>query len=117
MRNRIPLEERFQRLESGYPSDPDYILCALKKMAQTPICIYLSGLDGTLETLIKLLGVSHEDAATMTYRDAAAHIVRLRIVSSTKGLADEAAELLALPLYNSYEERKELYAPIQTDSA
>lgn len=115
MGNKISLEERFRRLEKGCPSDPEYVLCALKHLAQTPITVYLYVLD--IQPLTHLLDLPLDALLMMNYREVAAHIVTMRNMPEHKQACDDAIALMAAPFYSSYLERRHLYPPLQTKTS
>lgn len=113
--NKIPLEERFRRLGKGCPSDPDYVLCTLKTLAQIPILTYLESND--FHELMRLLGTPLEEAIAMTYRDAAVYIATLRSMPEHREACDEATILIAAPFFSSYLERRSYYPSSQENNS
>ena len=100
--NKIPLEDRFRRIEDSNTSDDAYNITTIKKMADMPIDIYLAAFGDELNKLIELLGLSPAKAKCLYYRDIAYVISKPCYDWSVK---DAAVKILALPFRRYCEER------------
>jgi len=110
---KIPLQERFERIRMGYAADPEFITSAIHSMATCPVLSYLSAFDAEKERLQEIFeGVTEQT----TYQEAALHIQKMLLSPESKTLANEAAELLAVPLRNCYQRRKEAYGSHAEDA-
>ena len=103
---KIPLQERLERISMGYAADPEFITSAIQSMATCPVLSYLSAFKAEKERLQEILeGVTEKT----TYQEATKHIQRLFLSPERRSLANEATELLAAPLKTCYLRRKEAY--------
>lgn len=110
---RIPLQERIKRISMGYAADPEFITSAIQSMATCPVLSYLSAFEAEKERLQEILeGVTEET----TYQETAVHIQKMLLSPELKTLANEAVELLAVPLRNCYQRRKEAYGSHAEDT-
>lgn len=110
---KIPLHERIKRISMGYAADPEFITSAIQSMATCPVLSYLSAFEAEKERLQGILeGVTEET----TYQESALHIQKMLLSPKSKTLANEAAELLAVPLRNCYQRRKEAYGSHAKDT-
>jgi len=100
--NKIPLEDRFRRIEDSNTSDNAYNIAIIKKMADMPIDTYLAAFGDALDNLIELLGLSPTTAKCLYYRDIAYVISKPCYDWSVK---DAAVKILALPFQRCCEER------------
>lgn len=108
---RLPLAERLQRIENGYPAHLEYNACAIQAMAHTPIVTYLHDFELERVRLMELLkpwGATDQ----MSYQETAAFVRDLRRALGGAQIAAEVAEHLAAPLLHCYRERKGAYGPI-----
>lgn len=114
--NKIPLEERLERLKKGYASDPEYNVSLLRKFAGIPLGKYMKGFLGNtgLTRLSIVLRITREEAAGLTYGRAAAMAGRLEKGSQQRRAA---AEILAAPFFRCYEARKENYGRGKQETA
>lgn len=101
--NKIPLEQRLTRIKEGYPSDPDFIVSAIKSMANIPIRVYLNSFETERIRLRQILNITEEEEKEMTYKDVA-----IRIEKRRKD-REEAVRILAAPAKRCYEERSYAY--------
>ena len=108
--NKISLDERLERLGNGSASDPDYIVCILKKLAQMPLEVYMSGCEVPYSRLQQIVRLQR-DAPPLTYQQMATLIVQLahQNVPHSKECAYQLSGYLSKPLWQYYEERKHLY--------
>jgi len=106
---RIPLDRELAHLRRGNPAHPEYNACAIRHMATTPIVTYLRDYAAECVYLMSLLGIPRDREDQLTYQEAATCIDRLWERPETKNLAEEAVEILALPLLDCYERRKNAY--------
>lgn len=101
--NKIPLEQRLTRIKEGYPGDPDFIVSAIKSMANIPIRVYLNSFEKERIRLRQILNITEEEEKEMTYKDVA-----IRIKKRRKD-REEAVRILAAPVKRCYEERNYAY--------
>lgn len=106
---RLPLAERLQRMEDGYPAHPEYNASAIRTMAHTPISVYLHDYELARARLVELLK-PRGAADDMTYQEAAAFVRDLQCMGAA--VAAEVADLLAAPLLHCVERRKDDYGHI-----
>ena len=110
---KISLHERLERISMGYAADPEFITSAIHSMAKCLVLSYLSAFETEKERLQEILeGVTEET----TYQEVAVHIQKMFLSPESKTLANEAAELLAVPLRNCYQRRKEAYGSHAEDT-
>lgn len=93
-----PLAQRMARGAEGYSFHPEFVPCAIRNMAQTPIPVYLATYPLAQQDLAVLLKVTIEDLDCMTYGQVA-------LLARGKGYKAEvaAAQLLALPILDCNE--------------
>lgn len=109
---RLPLAERLQRMEDGYPAHPEYNASAIQTMAHTPISVYLHDYELARARLMELLK-PWGAADDMTYQEAAAFVRDLQHTPYVgAAIAAEVADHLAAPLLRCYQERKDDYGRI-----
>lgn len=115
--SKISLEQRLERLGTGYASDPEFITSSIRTMADIPVRVYLNSFPAEQQRLWELLNVNEHQKETMTYKDAAKYIKTLWLSLPNDILAAEAIYRLAAPLRKCYEERKDSYAGNTEDTA
>ncbi len=106
---RIPLDRQLTQLRHGNPAHPEYNACAIRHMSATPIILYLRDCAAECVYLMSLLGIPRDQEDRLTYQEAAVYIDKLWEQPETKHLASESIEILALPLMDCYEKRKNAY--------
>lgn len=114
--NKIPLNERLERLKNGYASDPEYNVSLLRKFAGIPLKEYLEGFLGKtgLTRLSIVLRLTREETAELTYGKAAAMAGRMEKGSQQRCAV---AEILAAPFLRCYEAGKENYERNKQETA
>lgn len=104
---KLPLADRLGRLAQGQPAYPEHAASVVRRVADTPITVYMATCPGELARLGAALGLLPERLATMTYADVAAHIGQWYTSYSADepqrhAAAVQASVLLAAPLIYEY---------------
>ena len=106
----ISLKERLERLSKGYPSDPDFVISAIRSFADIPICIYLNEHPKELEILTQLILQTTKDEMTrLTYKDVASRLYKISRLPRRTNATQTAIKILSLPLRNYHNEKKFVY--------
>jgi len=104
---KIPLQERLDRLNGFYPAHPEYIPTVIRSFSEQPIGAYFSGFEGAdaaLEKLSELLSIPPERLCCMSYGELAAEIDRLVHSSqSEQSRGHRAVQILASPVEAFFE--------------
>ena len=66
-----PLQERIDLLNAGYCAHREFITASIYRFANLPMTTYFLGLESELTKLEGLIGLSHKDMQSMTYREIA----------------------------------------------
>ena len=69
-----PLQERIDLLTAGYCAHQEFITASIYRFANLPMTTYFLGLEPELTKLEGLIGLSHKDMQSMTYRQIARRI-------------------------------------------
>ena len=95
-----PLEERIELLNTGYCAHQEFITASIYRFANLPMTTYFLGLEPELTKLEGLIGLSHKDMQSMTYRQIAHSIDERLYLTPSCGDAYlyAAIELMAAPL-------------------
>ena len=93
-----PLDDRLADLAAHYHAHPEYCPYVIQQMADTILPAYLSGYPKELARLYELSAITPEIGDTLTVHEAALAIRQLRGGAWKQCLADEAAEILTLPM-------------------
>lgn len=114
---KLPLTERLQRIEDGYPAHLEYNASAIQTMAHTPISVYLHDYELARARLMEILkpwGATDN----MSYQEIAAFIRDLQHTPQVgAAIAAEVADHLAAPLLHCFSEREADYGAIDKGSA
>lgn len=108
--NKIPMKERLKRLQTGYASDPEFIISSIRAMADIPVRVYLISFPAEQQRLWELLNISEQKQETITYKKAAKYIKTIWLSQPNEIIAAEVIYQLAALLRKCYEERKTAYA-------
>ena len=104
-----PLRERIDLLNAGYCAHREFIAASIYRFANLPMTTYFLGLEPELTKLEGLIGLSHKDTQSMTYRQIARRIDERLYLTPSCGDAYlyAAIELMAAPLMKAPGERAE----------
>lgn len=105
----ISLNERIRRIKTGYASDPEFIISAIKSLANIKVIVFLNEFADEMMSLRKILDIAESEVKEITYKEVAERIYKIRLIPHRKLEADEAVWILSLPLRKCYEERKSVY--------
>lgn len=94
--NKIPLQQRLDRLDGNYPAHDEYIPALLRSFADQTMDTYFSGFDAAdsaLRTLSRTVHIPEDELRTLTYETVASIIACM----SDKQTMHHAVNLLSAP--------------------
>lgn len=106
--NKIPLQQRLDRLDGNYPAHDEYIPALLRSFASQTMDTYFSGFDAAdnaLRTLARTLHIPESELRTLTYETVASIIACM----PDRQEMHHAVNLLSAPpaaYYENYLKRK-----------
>ncbi len=104
---KIPLQERLDRLNEYRPAHPEFIPTVIRSFANQHIGAYISGFVGAvaeLEKLSELLNIPLERLRCMSYGELAAKIDRLvHAPEPERSRGHKAVQILAAPMEAFFE--------------
>lgn len=102
---KLSLSTRLERLRTGYPAHDEYVPCAIRSFAATPMSAYFAGFHTEKERLAELLRRDNID--TIPYKDIAYMIYNMYSDKNNQEKYNEAALLLAAPIVHFWRTRKD----------
>lgn len=104
---KISLENRIQRIKEHSSAYPEYVAKVFSKFAKTPLSDYLSGFPKELKTVQRKLGITEEEAETITYQEMA-YVVYQKWMANRHNMDNvEVVFALMVPFQKYFEERSQ----------